>query len=308
MKRRVFIKTGLGAGLAAGAVAFTGGIDRLFAQPAGTGRLPYDLVAVKGGEPDVMFVKAIESLGGMGAFVKKGQSVVVKPNIGWDVPPERAGNTNPLLVKQIIKQCLAAGASVVYVFDNTCDKWDQCYETSGIKQAVSDAGGKMVPGNQESYYQQVEIPGGVKLKSTKVHELILQSDVFINVPVIKHHSSASMTIAMKNLMGVVWDRMYWHRNDLQQCIADYASFRRKPDLNVVDAYRIMLRNGPRGVSPADVSLQKQLLVSTDMVTIDAAAAKIFGKEPADIKHIVLAEQLGVGRSDLNGLRINRIIL
>ncbi len=308
MKRRTFIKTGFGAGLAAGAAAFMGGMDRLFAQSGDTGRLPYDLVAVKGGEPDVMFDKAIESLGGMSAFVKKGQSVVIKPNIGWDVPPERAGNTNPLLVKHIIRHCLAAGASVVYVFDNTCDKWDQCYATSGIKQAVSDAGGKMVPGNQESYYQQVEIPGGVKLKNAKVHELILESDVFINVPVIKHHSSAIMTITMKNLMGVVWDRMYWHRNDLQQCIADYATFRRKPDLNIVDAYRIMLRNGPRGVSPADVSLQKQLLVSTDMVAADAASAKIFGKEPSDIKHIILAEQQGVGRSDLNSLKINRIIL
>ena len=308
MKRRTFIKTGFGAGLAAGAATMLGGMGRLSAWPGPAGELPYDLVAVKGGEPDLMFDKAIDSLGGMQAFVKKGQSVVVKPNIGWDVSPERAGNTNPLLVKRIIQHCLAAGASVVYVFDNTCDKWDQCYATSGIKQAVSDAGGKMVPGNQESYYQQVEIKQGKKLKNAKVHELILQSDVFINVPVIKHHSSAMLTLAMKNLMGVVWDRMFWHRNDLQQCIADYATFDRKPDLNVVDAYRVMTRNGPRGVSPADVSLQKQLLVSTDMVAVDAAAARIFGKEPNDIAHIRIAEQMGIGRADLNSLKINRIIL
>ena len=294
--------------MAAGAATMLGGMGRLSAWPGPAGELPYDLVAVKGGEPDLMFDKAIDSLGGMQAFVKKGQSVVVKPNIGWDVSPERAGNTNPLLVKRIIQHCLAAGASVVYVFDNTCDKWDQCYATSGIKQAVSDAGGKMVPGNQESYYQQVEIKQGKKLKNAKVHELILQSDVFINVPVIKHHSSAMLTLAMKNLMGVVWDRMFWHRNDLQQCIADYATFDRKPDLNVVDAYRVMTRNGPRGVSPADVSLQKQLLVSTDMVAVDAAAARIFGKEPNDIAHIRIAEQMGIGRADLNSLKINRIIL
>jgi uncharacterized protein (DUF362 family) len=308
MKRRTFIKTGFGAGLAAGAAAMLGGMGRLSAMPGPPVALPYDLVAVKGGEPDFMFDKAIDSLGGMQAFVKKGQSVVVKPNIGWDVSPERAGNTNPLLVKRIVQHCLAAGASAVYVFDNTCDKWDQCYATSGIKQAVSDAGGKMVPGNQESYYQQVEIKQGKKLQNAKVHELILQSDVFINVPVVKHHSSAGLTLAMKNLMGVVWDRMYWHRNDLQQCIADYATFYRKPDLNVVDAYRIMTRNGPRGVSQADVSLQKQLLVSTDMVAVDAAAAKVFGKEPSDIGHIKIAEQMGVGRADLNSLIINRIIL
>lgn len=284
-----------------------GGFGRIHAWATDAPVLPYDMVAVKGGEPDVMFDKAIASLGGMQAFVKKGQSVVVKPNIGWDVSPERAGNTNPLLVKRIIEHCLMAGASVVYVFDNTCDKWDQCYEHSGIKKAVSDAGGKIVPGNQESYYQQVEIKKGKSLKTTKVHELIMESDVFINVPVLKHHSSASLTIAMKNLMGVVWDRMYWHRNDLHQCIADYPTFR-CPDLNVVDAYRVLLRNGPRGVSVGDVSLQKQLLVSTDIVAIDAAATKIFGKEPADIPYIGYAETHGVGRSDLGSLNINRIIL
>jgi uncharacterized protein (DUF362 family) len=307
MKRRVFIKTSMWAGIAAGTATMFGAMGRLAAWPDDSPSLPYDLVAVKGGEPDLMFDKAIASVGGMQTFVKKGQTVVVKPNIGWDVGPDRAGDTNPLLVKRIIQHCLSAGASAVYVFDNTCDKWDQCYEHSGIKQAVSDGGGKLVPGNQESYYQQVEVKNGKVLKSTKVHELIMESDVFINVPVLKHHSSASLTISMKNLMGVVWDRMWWHRNNLNQCIADYATFR-KPDLNIVDAYRVLQRNGPRGVSVADVSLQKQLLLSQDMVAIDAAAAKIFGKEPSDLPYIGYAAELGVGRADLSNLNINRIII
>jgi uncharacterized protein (DUF362 family) len=306
MKRREFLKNGVGAGLAAGAAITFGGVGKLLAHTTLFPELPYDLVAVKGGEPDAMFDKAIASLGGIKNFVKQGQTVVVKPNIGWDVSPERAGNTNPLLVKRIIQHCLDAGAKTVYVFDNTCDKWDQCYSNSGIRQAVDDAGGKLVPGNQESYYQPVEVKQGKSLKSAKVHELILESDVFINVPILKHHSSANLTIAMKNLMGVVWDRMYWHRNNLQQCIADYATFR-KPDLNIVDAYRVLLQNGPRGVSTADVSLQKQLLVSPDIVAIDTAAAKLFGKEPNDIGHIRIAGEMGVGTSDLSKLNINRII-
>ncbi len=306
MKRRDFIAGAAAAGLiGTGRFAF-GNIEQ-FAPSAPV--LPYDLVAVRGGEPEVMFDKAIQSLGGMKAFVKKGQKVVVKPNIGWDSSPERAADTNPNLVKRIVKACYEAGAKQVYVFDNTCDNWTNCYKNSGIEKAVKDAGGTMVGGNSKSYYHQVNIPRGKRLKQAEVHELILDSDVFINVPILKHHSSSDLTIAMKNLMGVVWDRGYWHRNDLNQCIADFATWR-KPTLNIVDAYRVMLRNGPKGVSASDVITMKQLLISTDIVAIDAAATKIWDpkKDPAKVKHIALANELKAGNMNLAQLRINRIKL
>ena len=110
---------------------------------------------------------------------------------------------------------------------------------------------------------------------------------------------------MKNLMGIVWDRRYWHRNDLQQCIADFASWR-KPTLNVIDGYRVMMRNGPRGVSEADVVNMKQLIVSADIVAADAAATKIFGSQPGDIPHIRIANEMKIGTMALDKLSINRI--
>jgi uncharacterized protein (DUF362 family) len=274
---------------------------------SGASAPPYDLVAVKGGEPTVMFDKGIEAMGGLNAFVKKGQKVVVKPNIGWDVSPERAGNTNPRLVAHITKRCYEAGAKQVFVFDHTCDDWQSCYRTSGIESAARDAGAKVVPGNSERYYHDVEVPKGKNLKKSKVHELILDSDVFINVPVLKSHSSAKLTIAMKNLMGIVWDRREWHANDLHQCIADFSSCR-KPDLNVVDAYAVMKRNGPRGISVEDVVELKSMLLSTDMVTVDAAGAKLVGREPLDIPHIRIAAENYIGRVDLEKLNIKRIVL
>jgi len=307
MKRRDFIQKSIGAGAIAGTAFAFGGFGRLLASGLYEPLLPFDLVAVKGGEPEAMFEKAILSLGGMKAFVKKGQKVVVKPNIGWDVTPERAGDTNPKLVARIIKHCLDAGAGEVFVFDNTCDNWAKCYKTSGIEKAVKDSGGKIAPANTEAYYQAVQVKQGKNLKNAKVHELILEADVFINVPVLKHHSSTELSLSMKNLMGVVWDRGYWHRNDLNQCIADYATYR-KPDLNIIDGYRVMMRNGPRGVSEADVVTMKQLLISTDMVAIDAAATKIFGSEPANIPYIKKANDLKVGRMDLKSLNINRIVM
>lgn len=307
MKRREFINKSIQAAVLGSAALSLGNYSKILGSSLNVPTENYTLAAIKGGEPDVMFDEAIKALGGMKKFVKKGQTVVVKPNIGWDVSPERGGNTNPLLVNRIIKQCFEAGAKDVYVFDHTCDNWNRCYSNSGIERSVKDAGGKIVSGASESYYQTVSVSKGKKLKSAKVHELILNSDVFINVPILKHHSSAEVTIGMKNLMGVVWDRGYWHSNNLNQCISDFASFR-KPDLTIVDAYYVMKRNGPRGVSKDDVVTMKSQIVSTDIVAADAAAAKLFGVDPSKIDYIKYANEMNLGIMDLDKIPIYRKIL
>ena len=306
MQRRRFL-TALGVGAWAGAGLALGGYGRRSDAGEPSAGTP-DLVAIRNGEPEALFDHGIEALGGMGRFVKKGQKVVVKPNIGWNVPPERAANTNPRLVRRIVEHCLQAGAKEVYVFDHTCDAWRDSYRASGIEQAVKDAGGKLAPGNSESYFQTVAIPGGHRLRRTQEHELVLGADVFINVPVLKSHGGARLSVAMKNLMGVVWDRGEWHSNDLHQCIADFATYR-KPDLNVVDAWNVMLRHGPRGVSTADVVNMRSQLLSTDLVTADAAAARLFGlKQPEEVGYIRIAGEMGAGRMDLENLAIRRIVL
>jgi len=307
MERREFLKRSAAAAFAVGASSALGNFSNLLARNYISAKSSYDLVAVKGGEPEIMFDKAIASLGGMNHFVKKGQTVVVKPNIGWDVSPERAGNTNPKLVERIIQHCFNSGAKNVYVFDHTCDNWTRCYSDSGIERVVKDSGGKIVSGESESYYQEVSFKGGKVMNTAKVHELILSADVFINVPILKHHSSSKITAAMKNLMGVVWDRGYWHQNNLHQCIADFSLYR-KPDLNIVDAYYVMKRNGPRGVSKDDLVLLKSQIISTDIVAADSAAAKLFGVDPGDIPYIKLADEMKVGSKDLSKLKINRIIM
>ena len=307
MKRRDFIKKSFFYTTATALYASTiGKIAPLFGK---TSSSPgnYDLVAARGGEPVEMYRKAMAEMGGMEKFVKRGQTVVVKPNIGWDVTPERAANTNPELVGAIVEDCLKVGARRVVVFDNTCDQWQRCYTNSGIEKAVGDAGGQMIPGNLERYYKEIEIPGAESLKNTKIHEILLDADVFINAPVLKHHASTNLTIAMKNLMGAVWDRRWWHRNNLHQCIADFCLYC-KPTLNIVDAYLVMTRNGPRGTSTADLSLMKNLLVSPDIVAIDAASAMVFGMQPDDVRHIKIAEEMGIGIGDLSKLNIKRVYI
>ncbi len=304
MKRREFFRKSVGAGIAAGAAFSIGGYNKLWATEASPAK--YDLVAIMGGEPDAMFDLGIQELGGMGTFIQKGQKVLVKPNIGWDVVPELAANTNPNLVKRIIEHCFRAGAKEVYVFDHTCDNWVNTYKNSGIEKAAKDAGAKVVPGNTENYYQEIEIPTAVKLKKAKVHELIMETDVFINVPILKDHNSTRMTACLKNMMGVVWDRGYWHSNDLHQCIADYALFEKKPVLNIVDCYNVMVKHGPQGVSKEDVVQMKSQIITSDWVAGDAAAAKMLGIDPQRIDYIPIAHKMGLGTMNLESLNIKRI--
>lgn len=304
MKRRDFLKKSAGAGLAAGAALSLGGYDKLWTSDPTSPK--YDMVAIMGGSPEAMFDLGIQELGGMGTFVSKGQKVLVKPNIGWDVVPELAANTNPALVSRIIEHCFKAGAREVYVFDHTCDNWVNCYKNSGIEKAAKSAGAKVVPGNSENYYQQVNIPGGIRLKSAKVHELLLSTDVFINVPVLKDHNSTRMTACLKNMMGVVWDRGYWHSNNLNQCIADYALYERKPALNVIDCYNVMVKHGPQGVSKEDLLQMKSQIITTDWVAGDAAAAKMLKVETELIEYIPIAHNMGLGNMKLETLNIKRI--
>ncbi|MDR3227987.1 MAG: DUF362 domain-containing protein [Puniceicoccales bacterium] len=311
--RRNFLKTSLALGAA---VTFADPGD-LFAAPVqadlkldAQGK-PY-LVYVRNGSRAAMLDKALDALGGIGRFVKKGQSVVIKPNIAWDRAPQYSANTHPELVARLVELCLKAGAKVVNVFDHTCDTpWETCYINSGVRAAVEKAGGKMINGNDETMYRLVKIPAGQDLKETKVHELILDSDVFLNVPVLKNHGGATMTAAMKNMMGAMWDRRFWHRNNLHQCIADYISLPKlRPALNIVDAYAPMRRKGPKGVgSVEDTFVAKTLLASTDIVAIDAACTKVlFGAKTAEdhIPHVKIASDAGYGTCKLGTVKVETI--
>lgn len=304
MKRRTFLKKGLALGVTAGGALLSWDGSEATASDDGPG-VP-DLVAVKNAEPDPLLEAALSALGGIAQFVKPGQTVLVKPNIGWNRSPETGANTNPALVAGIVRRCVLAGAKKVYVFDNSCGPGDKCYRNSGIHGAARSAGAVMVPCYRKDFVE-VRIPGAKILKKTAVHRLVMDSDVFINVPVLKHHMSTHLTVAMKNLMGVVWDRGWYHGNGLDQCIADFCRLR-KPNLNIVDAYRVTMANGPQYARKEDIALKRTLLAARDIVTADAAAARIFGTDPERIEYIRLAHLQQIGNMDLSELKIRKITL
>jgi uncharacterized protein (DUF362 family) len=303
LTRRTFIR-----GTAAAAATTLIPWDNPLFAATGDASAPFDLVAVRNGEAVEMFKAGIEALGGMEAFVKKGQRVVVKPNIAWDRPPEIPANTNPDLVKAVVKACYDAGAGKVVVFDHTCHNWKKSYVKSGIEKAAKDAGAEVVSGSEKGFYEEVEIPKGEILKKAKVHREILKCDVFVNMPVLKNHSGAKLTMAMKNLMGIVEDRGFWHKNGLDDCIAEFCLYPKRPDLNILDAYRILRRNGPQGKSPEDGEIVKYQILGRDIVAVDAAGARLFDKKAKTLRYIDKAGKLGIGQADLSKLSVKRITL
>ncbi|MFA5137710.1 MAG: DUF362 domain-containing protein [Elusimicrobiota bacterium] len=299
--RREFLKQALGVCAGAGL------LSRLPERAFGKEKPWPDLVAVKGASPVQLFEAGIRALGGMGRFVKKGQAVLVKPNIGWSKTPSEAACTNPDLVAKVVAQALRAGAKDVFVFDHSVNVEKECYERSGIEAAVRAAGGKMRSAEKESSYRKVKIPGGKVLAEALVHELYLDCDVVINVPILKNHGGGRMTGCMKNLMGVVWDRRFYHRNGLMECIAEFPLVR-KPDLNILDAYLVMTKNGPRGLSTEDLALKKMQLLSADLVLADTAATKVLDMEPGQVPYLKMAADLKLGSMDMDKAKIERVSL
>ncbi len=276
-------------------------------QAAAPATPPY-LVVARGpnADPREITRRAIAALGGMGRFVKKGDDVIIKPNICTAYYTfEYAATTNPEVVAALVQLCLEAGAKRVRIMDFPFGGTPQAsYEKSGIGAAVKAAGGiTEVMSNMR--FRDVEIPQGRRLKQWKVYGDILDADVVINVPIAKDHSSATLTLGMKNLMGVVLDRSGMHARGLHQSIADINSVIR-PQLTVVDAIRILTAHGPTGGNLNDVKKLDTVIASADVVAADAFATTLFNMQPADIGYIRYGAEMGLGKMDLKAIQIEQV--
>ncbi|HOJ67530.1 MAG TPA: DUF362 domain-containing protein [Candidatus Hydrogenedentes bacterium] len=242
-------------------------------------------------------VEAIRAIGGLEPFIKKGGTVWVKPNIGWDRTPEQAANTHPGVVKALVRLCYEAGAGKVKVGDNPCNDIRKSYQNSGIEAAAKEAGAEVVYLDRNRF-REMEI-GGKRLTSIPIYPDIFESDLVISVPVAKHHSSTRVTLCMKNYMGVVENRKKFHQ-DLPYCIADLTKFM-KPRISVVDATRILMDHGPTGGDLNDVKITRTVAAGTDIVALDAFGAELLGNKPELIGTIRVGAEYGLGVIDYKSL-------
>ncbi len=246
-----------------------------------------------------------DAAGGMTQFVSKGDVVAIKPNISWARRPELAATTNPQVLEAVIELCYEAGAKKVRIVDHTIHDARRCFAITGAGMVAKKTNADLVfP--RSSLMRQMKI-NGHRLNVWPVFVPLVEADKLINLPVAKHHGLSSLTLGIKNWIGGVGGRRYALHQDIHQTIVDLAQFFR-PTVTLIDATRIMIRNGPSGGSPSDVAVKNTLILSNDQVAADALATGLFGHRPEEMGFIRLAKRSGLGTDDFNLLDQKRVVI
>ena len=255
------------------------------------------MVIARGKDPAVNVKAALEKMGGMKEFISRGDVVVVKPNVGWDRRAAQAANTNPQVVGAVVRACVEAGARHVIVTDHPVNDPRRCFSRSGIEAATLAAGGKVdVPG--DSRFHLVNIPG--KLGRWPVFEPFITATKIINVPIVKHHSLTTATLGMKNWYGILGGRRNQLHQRIDDSVAELAALM-LPTLTVMDATRLLVRNGPTGGSLADTRQEDAVAVSQDPVAADAWGAGLLGADPQRLAWLQLGQKKKLGVVDYESL-------
>lgn len=299
ISRRNFIMTGAAATFVSGPF-FSG---RVYAEGNA------DLGVAKGANIEAVVRAAVASVGGIGAFVKKGNQVIIKPNISFASEPERAATTNPEVLRAVMKLCFEAGAKKVLVVDHPLNDAEVIGAGVAIAEVVKQTSNAMlILPTTESLYVETPIPKGKELKSTKMAKILKEAEVLINLPVAKSHSATGVSLGIKGNMGLNWDRKWMHDSaDLNQTIADLATIV-KPSLTIVDAIRALTTRGPQG--PGKVANLNTIVAGRDPVAVDSYAVSLtpWYNQPMtgkNVKHLLLAAQMGIGEIDISKLKIEQ---
>ena len=252
------------------------------------------MVIVHGREVTKMVAAAMDRLGGLSRFISSGDRVLIKPNAGWDRQPEQAANTSPELVGAMVELCRKAGASEVWVTDVSINDPYRSFARSGIEQAVNRAGGT-VKFTAENDFVLTDLKGEV-LTVWPVSRFYHDVDKVINMPVVKHHSLSKCTISMKNWYGVLGGQRNRLHQDINTSIADLASAI-QPTLTVIDATRVLVRNGPTGGSLSDVSIENTIIAGLDEIALDSYSLKFLDIKADDVPFLKIGEKRGLGVTD-----------
>jgi len=261
---------------------------------AGRPAEPKFAIAKSSEQPELLVRRAVEALGGMKRFISRGDIVAIKPNIGWDRMPVHAANTNPLVVAEVVRLAFDAGAKQVVVTDASCNEPNRCFQRSGIWRAAHAVGATVVlPAAHR--FRDLRMRGDV-LDVWPVYTPLVEADKVINVPIAKHHNLSKFTGGMKNWYGLLGGRRNRLHQNINVSIADLATFMR-PTLTILDATRVLLRNGPQGGNIDDATDMHQVIASLDPVAADAYGATLIGATPSSIEYLRMGAERGLGSVD-----------
>jgi uncharacterized protein (DUF362 family) len=221
--------------------------------------------------------------------------------------PDFSATSHPVVVATVAQACMEAGAQQVLVLDHTLQRAEVCLERAGIREACKNMAGVHVLAVQDrKFFREIKIPQGKVLERAEVVKEILDGYILINIPVAKSHSATGVSLGMKGLMGLIWDRESFHSQyNINQAIADLGTVI-KPHLTILDATRALVSGGPGG--PGEVKKPNLIIAGIDPVAVDSYGVGIvpwYGQnfKGRQVEHLLAAHQRGLGKIDIDQLKI-----
>ncbi len=255
-------------------------------------------------DPDiqVMVDQVLNELGGASKLIRKNSTVVLKPNAGHLGEPGTSINTNHDFLRAVIRSVKAAGARRVVVGEAAaigCDTME-CFESAGHAQVAREEGAELYDIKSDPDLIKVQIRDARSdIKSVMLPRLLLEADHIINLPVFKSHASMVFSCALKNIKGVVQDRVHYdmHRTNLAMAMMDIWSVV-KADLTIADLIYPAEGFGPHSAVPLDFGC---VVASKDPVALDATACRMVGLDISMVDYFEAARERGLGTSNENDI-------
>jgi len=241
-----------------------------------------------------MIQAALEAMGGVSQFIRKGDVVVLKPNVAFDKNPDLGATTQPDTVAAVTKLCLGAGARKVIVADNPINNPESCFFKTKVGEAAVRAGAElMLP--KESYFEELYIGGETITQTWRMfYRPFREATKVIGISPVKDHNLCKATVTLKNWYGLLGNpRNQFHQN-IHGIISDFALMM-KPTLVIADGRKLLMRNGPTGGSLNDVKPGDTMVVGTDHTAVDSwCVSRLLEKPRHEILYLdkVIERRLG----------------
>ncbi len=260
---------------------------------------------VKGEQPQSMVEEALSLLGGLESLIKPDSTVVVKPNAGHIFRPETSVNTSPAMVTAVVKTLRKAKVKKIIIAEASAIGADtlRSLEVSGIKRAAEEAGADAVIDIKHEK-DLISLPirdARSDIKRILIPRFLLEADHVINLPIFKPHVSMVFTCALKNIKGVVQDKVHYqmHQTNLAEAMMDLWSVI-KVDLNIVDMIRPAEGFGPHSNIPVDFGC---VVAGKDPVAVDATACRMVGLDINKVPYFKPAVERNLGVFEEDSIEI-----
>jgi len=268
--------------------------------------MPKSVVSiVKGTDPEKMVEEALSLLGGVHSLIKPNSRVVIKPNAGHAFPPETSVNTSPALVSAVIKVLRKAQPREIILAEAAAVGADtmDCFDISGIGEAAEEAGiDRIIDIKREKDLISIPIRDARSdLTRVLLPRFLLEAEHIVNLPVFKSHVSMVFTCALKNIKGVVQDKVHYqmHQTNLTDAMMDLWSVI-KADLSIVDMIRPAEGYGPHGTIPVVFDC---VVAGKDPVAVDATVCRMVGLGIEKVPYFKPARDRNIGEFDERSIEI-----